>query len=766
MKSLFSFIALICIIVLTYAQAPQKLSYQAVLRNSTNELIVSQQVGMRISILNGSATGSSVYSETISPTTNSFGLVSIEIGAANPSSFSAIDWSAGTYFIKTETDPNGGKNYTITATSQLLSVPYALYAESAGSVELTPDQVAALKGEQGLQGVAGATGAAGADGQDGASAYEVAVSNGFTGTEAEWLVSLNGTDGTDGAQGLQGETGATGVAGADGRDGASAYVVAVSNGFTGTESEWLASLQGSDGHYGASAYEVAVSNGFTGTEAQWLASLKGSDGTDGAHGLQGEAGATGDTGAAGADGQDGASAYEIAISNGFAGTESEWLASLEGADGATGAQGIQGLKGDRGDKGDTGADGSDGSDGASAYEIAVSNGFAGTESEWLASLEGADGEQGIQGLKGDKGDAGAAGKDGSDGVSAYEIAISNGFAGTESEWLASLEGADGASAYEVAVSNGFTGTEAQWLVSLKDDYTETDPEFAAWDKSTGIIITESQISDLQDYLTEYTETDPEFTAWDKSTGISIAGSQISDLQDYLHGSESDPDFNASPAASITSNDLVNLGNLSGTNTGDQDLSGIATISSVESLASDIAQLQSDLNALNFNGSETKVNEGDQISVTGEGTTESPYIISLDQNELAFQTITAISQLNFLTPPNIWRQVTDLSITIFLDEGADVFISYNVSAFAPAYYGNPYFATRLLIDNLDQAGMRVITSPYNASHCNNSISSIISLSSGTHTIKVEYRTNLVGDQSNNWPGNNDYQSRMLTVRELR
>ena len=75
-------------------------------------------------------------------------------------------------------------------------------------------------------------------------------------------------------------------------------------------------------------------------------------------------------------------------------------------------------------------------------------------------------------------------KIGSDGVSAYEIAISNGFAGTESEWLASLEGADGASAYEVAVSNGFTGTEAQWLVSLKDDYTETDPEFAAWDKST------------------------------------------------------------------------------------------------------------------------------------------------------------------------------------------------------------------------------------------------------------------------------------------
>ena len=90
-------------------------------------LLVSQQVGMRISILNGSATGSSVYSETISPTTNSFGLVSIEIGAANPSSFSAIDWSAGTYFIKTETDPNGGKNYTITATQPTVEVCLMLY---------------------------------------------------------------------------------------------------------------------------------------------------------------------------------------------------------------------------------------------------------------------------------------------------------------------------------------------------------------------------------------------------------------------------------------------------------------------------------------------------------------------------------------------------------------------------------------------------------------------------------------------------------------
>jgi len=318
-------------------------------------------------------------------------------------------------------------------------------------------------------------------------------------------------------------------------------------------------------------------------------------------------------------------------------------------------------------------------------------------------------------------------------------------------------------------STGISITESQ-ISDLQDyltEYIESDPEFTAWDKSTGISITGSQISDLQDYLTEYSESDPEFSAWNKSTGISITGSQISDLQDYLtEYIESDPDFNASPAASVTSNDLVNLGNLSGTNTGDQDLSGLATTALVESVSADVAQLQSELNALSIDGSETSLIAGDQISISGEGTTESPYAISLDQKELAFQRISGISQFIFSGSPNVWRQVTDLLITIDLGDEADVFVSYNVSAFAPSYYSNPYFATRLLVDEVDQVGMRVITSPSNASHCNNSISSIISLSAGTHTIRVEYRTNFVGDPLNNWPGNNDYQSRLLTVRELR
>jgi hypothetical protein len=112
------------------AQAPQKMSYQAVIRNSTNTLITSTEVGMRISILQGTSTGTAVYVETQTPNTNTNGLASLEIGSGTIISgdFSAINWANGPYFIKTETDPSGGTNYTISGTSELLSVPYALFS--------------------------------------------------------------------------------------------------------------------------------------------------------------------------------------------------------------------------------------------------------------------------------------------------------------------------------------------------------------------------------------------------------------------------------------------------------------------------------------------------------------------------------------------------------------------------------------------------------------------------------------------------------------
>tara|TARA_R110002126_G_C10432881_1_gene498289 strand:+ start:374 stop:1015 length:642 start_codon:yes stop_codon:yes gene_type:complete len=134
---------------ITFGQTPEKMSYQAVLRDANNTLIVNQQVGMQISILQGE---NPLYVETHMPTTNSNGLVSLEIGNGSIVSgvFSQVDWSEGTYFIKTETDLSGGSSYTIIGTSQLLSVPYALHAKTAGGIDgsiyLSSDSTVQLKG--------------------------------------------------------------------------------------------------------------------------------------------------------------------------------------------------------------------------------------------------------------------------------------------------------------------------------------------------------------------------------------------------------------------------------------------------------------------------------------------------------------------------------------------------------------------------------------------------------------------------------------------
>ena len=120
------------------AQTPEAMSYQAVIRNASNQLVTNQGIGMQISILQGSATGTAVYVETHNTTTNANGLVTVEIGNGTVVSgdFATIDWANDVYFIQTETDPTtaGGTNYTITGTSQLLSVAYALHAKTAESV--------------------------------------------------------------------------------------------------------------------------------------------------------------------------------------------------------------------------------------------------------------------------------------------------------------------------------------------------------------------------------------------------------------------------------------------------------------------------------------------------------------------------------------------------------------------------------------------------------------------------------------------------------
>jgi hypothetical protein len=137
MHNFKNYIATFCFlfasIITALAQAPQKMSYQSVIRNSEGTLLVSTLVGLKISVVKDGPTGTVVYEETQTNTTNENGLLSIEVGGGTPvlGTFSAINWATGIYYLKTETDPNGGSNYTISGVGQLLSVPYSLYASNS-----------------------------------------------------------------------------------------------------------------------------------------------------------------------------------------------------------------------------------------------------------------------------------------------------------------------------------------------------------------------------------------------------------------------------------------------------------------------------------------------------------------------------------------------------------------------------------------------------------------------------------------------------------
>ena len=121
--------------VLTIAQAPQKMSYQAVIRNSGGALVVNQAVGIKISVLQGSTSGTAVFAETHTPTTNANGLVSLEIGTGAPvnGTLAGVNWANGPYYIQSQIDVTGGTNYSLTGAYQLLSVPYALFSEKSGN---------------------------------------------------------------------------------------------------------------------------------------------------------------------------------------------------------------------------------------------------------------------------------------------------------------------------------------------------------------------------------------------------------------------------------------------------------------------------------------------------------------------------------------------------------------------------------------------------------------------------------------------------------
>ncbi|MFN8302314.1 MAG: hypothetical protein U0U46_07465 [Saprospiraceae bacterium] len=163
----FLFTAFVLFATAVFAQAPGRMSYQSVVRDGNGALVANSPVGIRISIIQGSLFGASVFVETHSTTTNANGLASLAIGGGTPvfGNFGTIDWANGPYFIKTETDPAGGTNYNIVGSSELLSVPYALFSANGGTPG--PQGPAGPQGPQGTAGPTGPTGPAGAQGPQG-----------------------------------------------------------------------------------------------------------------------------------------------------------------------------------------------------------------------------------------------------------------------------------------------------------------------------------------------------------------------------------------------------------------------------------------------------------------------------------------------------------------------------------------------------------------------------------------------------------------------
>lgn len=236
----------------------------------------------------------------------------------------------------------------------------------------------------------------------GQSAYSSAVQNGFTGTQQEWLSSLIGPQGPQGIQGEVGPIGPTGATGIEWQgewNSSSDYVNNDAVYYSGAS--WFASGDPTVGEIPSESsthwFPLALQGATGATGPQGIQGDTGPQGPQGIQGEQGPQGIQGEIGPQGPQGDQGPggnSAYDLAVLDGFIGTESDWLASLVGPQGPQGPQGIQGDQGIQGETGD------------SAYEAAVINGFTGTESEWLSSLVGPQGPQGETGPQGPQGETG------------------------------------------------------------------------------------------------------------------------------------------------------------------------------------------------------------------------------------------------------------------------------------------------------------------------------------------------------------------------
>jgi len=342
MKNIIIIITSILLILLSTshltAQSPQKMSFQAVIRNINNVPVSMSTIGIRISVIYGSPEGIAVYTETQNGNTNSNGLISLQIGTGKVmvGTFASIDWANGPFFIKTETDPNGGNDYTIVGTSELLSVPYALFAlnthlndhigTSYEKMDLSSLKIGQIININMTKGVdfytAGhilisSTGDNHFEGSflsynkvTGLLSIEISEVIG-SGSYNFWNIDVNAV------RGYNGSPGAVGIAGLDGSVG----------------------LNGTNGDIGLTG--VAGTDGLPGVKGD--IGLSGLAGTDGLPGVKGDIGLSGADGLAGIKGDIGLNGRD----------------GLNGTIGIDGLNGTNGLPGVKGDIGLTGADGID-----------------------------------------------------------------------------------------------------------------------------------------------------------------------------------------------------------------------------------------------------------------------------------------------------------------------------------------------------------------------------------------------------------------------
>jgi hypothetical protein len=327
-------IALLSALSFAYAQTipPPYINYQAVLYDvngaNPNSPLTNQSFSTFVNI--NDELGNLLYREEHYASTDANGLITVKMGdglyTAGPiTNFNQINWGIGKYYLVVDFDING--TISSTAPEQLVTVPYSFYAGNAGN---------------GMSSVI--------DNGDGTLTFNYA--NGATYTTP----TLSGIQGPAGPAGPSGPSGASGTAGPAGQ---SAYDLWLGQGNTGTVQDFLST----------SAYQIWLAQGNTGTAQDFLNTLvgpqgpiglTGATGPQGSQGIQGTVGLTGATGPQGiagtngANGTNGRSAYEIALLNGFVGTETQWLLSLVGAtgsvgpNGAIGPQGIQGTNGTNG----------------------------------------------------------------------------------------------------------------------------------------------------------------------------------------------------------------------------------------------------------------------------------------------------------------------------------------------------------------------------------------------------------------------------------